>query len=545
MASITNRSAFTVTVPGYRGKDKNKYTRTFVYSKLKDAEAYMRALIEQGLTPDIAQAEDTFQVKVIRKGYRDQIKTFKSLAEAETFVKRIESEEEQGLFRNYTQAAKTTTADLIRKYMDEDCPSMKGGDNYIIILRAMLEDSSHELRKRIAQRKAEIKEFGKALTPLGANRQPMTSLEWLHLPLTQVTPTHIEDFIADRLEYVVGATVDRQIDLLSSIYNRARTGWRIHMDLSPLDGVKRPKYFNERDRRLKGDEELRLLEAARKEDQMASLEAHVEALAADEVAAARQLDTHYAVNKARKEAYECARRKAVEEGFPHIPRMEAFLLFQLATAARRSETLGLFWDRLDWDEKTAFIPTSKNGRPRKLSVRSDILALLQQLPRTSDLVFDISLKELLAAWKRICEAAGVEDLRIHDLRHEGISRAAESGKFPTVLDLQAFSGHRDIRSLSRYTHLCAGAITAKLEEAEKERQEKLGNKGRMRLKQSDLHWLGGNTATQTAPIEALAASLDEPESPAQATPMASEPVSADAGQFAIEAGNVIAVTFRR
>lgn len=313
MASITNRSAFTVTVPGYRGKDKNKYTRTFVYSKLKDAEAYMRALIEQGLTPDIAQAEDTFQVKVIRKGYRDQIKTFKSLAEAETFVKRIESEEEQGLFRNYTQAAKTTTADLIRKYMDEDCPSMKGGDNYIIILRAMLEDSSHELRKRIAQRKAEIKEFGKALTPLGANRQPMTSLEWLHLPLTQVTPAHIEDFIADRLEYVVGATVDRQIDLLSSIYNRARTGWRIHMDLSPLDGVKRPKYFNERDRRLKGDEELRLLEAARKEDQMASLEAHVEALAADEVAAARQLDTHYAVNKARKEAYECARRKAVEE----------------------------------------------------------------------------------------------------------------------------------------------------------------------------------------------------------------------------------------
>lgn len=37
MASITNRSAFTVTVPGYRGKDKNKYTRTFVYSKLKEA----------------------------------------------------------------------------------------------------------------------------------------------------------------------------------------------------------------------------------------------------------------------------------------------------------------------------------------------------------------------------------------------------------------------------------------------------------------------------------------------------------------------------
>ena len=424
MASITNRSAFTVTVPGYRGKDKNKYTRTFVYSKLKDAEAYMRALIEQGLTPDIAQSEDTFQVKVIRKGYRDQIKTFKSLAEAETFVKRIESEEEQGLFRNYTQAAKTTTADLIRKYMDEDCPSMKGGDNYIIILRAMLEDSSHELRKRVAQRKAEIKEFGKALTPLGANRQPMTSLEWLHLPLTQVTPATSKT--SSRTAWITWSaqrSTDKSTSCRPSTPGHGQAGastWTCRRSMESST----PKYFNERDRRLKGDEELRLLEAARKEDQMASMEAHVEALAADEVAAARKLDTHYAVNKARKEAYERARRKAVEEGFPHVPRMEVFLLFQLATAARRGETLGLFWDRLDWDEKTAFIPTSKNGRPRKLSVRSDILALLQQLPRTSDLVFDISLKELLAAWNRICEAAGVEDLRIHDLRHEGISRAA-------------------------------------------------------------------------------------------------------------------------
>jgi hypothetical protein len=197
--------------------------------------------------------------------------------------------------------------------MEEECPALKGGDNYIIILRAMLEDSSHELRKRIAQRKAEIKEYGKALTPLGANRQPMTSLEWLHLPVNQVKPEHIEDFIADRVEHVEGSTVDRQLDLLSSIYNRASKGWRIHMDLSPMDGVKRPKYFNERDRRLKGDEELRLLEAARKEDQMASLEAHVEILAADEVAAARKLGSNYAVNKARKEAYERAKRKAIEE----------------------------------------------------------------------------------------------------------------------------------------------------------------------------------------------------------------------------------------
>ena len=502
MASIINRSRYTVTVPNRARSQGKSLTRTFPYSKRADAEAYMNALIEQGLTPDITQGTDTFQVKIVRVGRKDLIETFHSLAEAEAFIRRVESEQHQGLFRDYTKAAHTTTAELIKRYMEEDCPGLKGGDNYIIILNAMLQDSTHELRQRIAQRKAEIKEFGRALTPLGANRQPMTSLEWLQLPLTEVTPSHIEDFIADRMEYVAGATVDRQIDILSSIYTRARTGWRIHMDFSPLDGVKRPKYFNERDRRLKGDEEPRLLEAARKEDQMLSLEAHVEALAADEVAAARQLGTHYAVNQARKAAYDKARQRAITEGFPITPLMETFVQFQLATAARRGESLGLFWDRIDWEERTAFIPTTKNGRPRKLSVRSDILALLKRLPRSSDLVFDVGLKELQASWKRICEAAGIEDLRVHDLRHEAISRAAESGKFPTVLDLQAFSGHKEIRSLTRYTHLCAGAITRKLEEAEAARKEQLGNKGRLRLKQSDLHWLGSSACELNANVQA-------------------------------------------
>ncbi len=270
----------------------------------------------------------------------------------------------------------------------------------------------------------------------------MTSLEWLNLPLTEVMPEDIEAFIQDRLDFVEASTVNRQIQLLSAVYNRQLTKQRIHLEHLPLDGVKRPKFFNERDRRLVGEEEFRLLEAARREDQMLSLEARVAELAEQKVQAARQLETHYAINKDRKAAYEQAREQAIAQGFPHIPMMETFVIFQLGTAARRSETLGLFWDQVDWHGRQAKMPTSKNGRPRKLALRTDVMGLLQQLPRTSDLVFDIGLKTLLKAWRRICEAAGIEDLRIHDLRHEGISRVAESGKFPTILDLQAFSGHR-------------------------------------------------------------------------------------------------------
>lgn len=109
------------------------------------------------------------------------------------------------------------------------------------------------------------------------------------------------------------------------------------------------------------------------------------------------------------------------------------------------------------------------------------------MPRTSDRVFDLGIKALANAWRKMCDSSGIEDFRIHDLRHEAISRAAESGVFATVLDLQAFSGHRDLRSLTRYTHLQASAIAKKLESAEAARLA--AHKGRLRLKSSEMNLL--------------------------------------------------------
>jgi integrase len=501
MADIVNRSPFRVAVQNRANTNQHApAAKQFPYKLKQDAVDYAAALVAMGHEPSITQLETSFQVRIRQKGRPATVQSFTSFHEADQYVSKLESDQKVGLFRDYTEGAQTTTAQLIERYIAEECPGLKGGDNYIIILKAMLEDSQNVLRQRIEQRKCEMRELGKVVTPLGANRKPMSCLEWLHLPLTQVRPAHFHDFIADRLEDVAASTVDRQIDLLSRIYTVAQEQWRIHLDTSPMMGVKRPKFFNERDRRLVGDEEFRLLEAARKEDQLRSFEMHVEELAEADVAAARQLGTHYAVNEARKTAYERARRLALEKGFPHVPMFEAILKFQLATAARRGEMLSLFWTQIDWEMQLAKLPTSKNGRPRNLALRRDILELLTKLPRRSELVFDIGVKELSKAWTRICDAAGAADLHFHDLRHEGISRAAESGRFPTVLDLQAYSGHREIRSLTRYTHLSTTAIAKKLEVAEAERQEQIGHKGRMRLKTSELHWLGGAAATSTTAL---------------------------------------------
>ena len=52
------------------------------------------------------------------------------------------------------------------------------------------------------------------------------------------------------------------------------------------------------------------------------------------------------------------------------------------------------------------------------------------------------------------------ELRIHDLRHEAISRLFEKGL--SVAEVALISGHRDVRQLFRYTHLRAEDLVSKI-----------------------------------------------------------------------------------
>jgi integrase len=153
------------------------------------------------------------------------------------------------------------------------------------------------------------------------------------------------------------------------------------------------------------------------------------------------------------------------------------------TAARRGEALALVWDNVLIAERHAFFPETKNGRPRKVPLRLELIEALESLPRTDERVFPITTEQLRDAWARICERAGIQDLHVHDCRHEAISRIAESGKF-TLVDLQAISGHRDTRMLLRYAHLCVRQLAERLDEvfAAKDRSN---HKGRRRLVKGD------------------------------------------------------------
>jgi len=135
-------------------------------------------------------------------------------------------------------------------------------------------------------------------------------------------------------------------------------------------------------------------------------------------------------------------RPLAEETAQVEPYLQVFYLFQVMTAARRGETMGMTWDRVDFEAKTAFLPETKNGRARKLALRQDLVELLQDLPRGTATVFAVGVDYLVGSWAKACAMAGISDLHIHDARHEALSRLAESGRF-TLPELQVFSGHRD------------------------------------------------------------------------------------------------------
>lgn len=265
------------------------------------------------------------------------------------------------------------------------------------------------------------------------------------------------------------ATIDREIDLFARVFARAQREWNYELHKSPTLGIERPQCNNERDRRLRDNEEELLVVQARREDTRIAVEYCIEALLRDEFS-----KTEFSSLSAQKEVF-VARRKfwrpvaerlvehEREQGRLPVPWVETFLQFQLSTAARRGEATGLLWRHVDLGEHTAFLPGATNSRSRKLPLRTELTELLARLPRLNEQVFHFGGQQLDTLWKRILKATGIEDLHIRDLRHEGISRVAETGAF-TLLDLAAFSGHRELRMLQRHTPLCSKRMAHKLDE---------------------------------------------------------------------------------
>jgi len=135
------------------------------------------------------------------------------------------------------------------------------------------------------------------------------------------------------------------------------------------------------------------------------------------------------------------------------------VLIAITTGSRLGEILSLEWNHIDFDNSLALLKTTKNGRPRSISLSKAVLVELRKLQvnrnPAKSLVFASKTAfgsvDIKKAWQQALKKADIPHCRFHDLRHTFATMAASQGA--SNLELATAMGHRTLEMLQRYTHL--------------------------------------------------------------------------------------------
>lgn len=211
------------------------------------------------------------------------------------------------------------------------------------------------------------------------------------------------DYRDERLKQVGPSTVRLELALLSHLYTIAIKEWSWPLE-HELSKVRKPRPPRGRERRLEDDEEQRLLDAIKQ---------------------------------------------------PSRWRCNVWLLacVQLAieTGMRAGEMLDLEWSNVHINRSFVRVIDTKNGESRTVPLTAKAVDILRGLPRVQGGrrvirgFYDVSALD--AAFAIACRDAGIENMRIHDLRHEAASRMAPH---MNAQDLAKVMGWKTLQMAMRY-----------------------------------------------------------------------------------------------
>ena len=208
------------------------------------------------------------------------------------------------------------------------------------------------------------------------------------------------------------ATVKKFLEVLSSLFNTAISEWGYESLGNPVRQVKKPIVRNGRTRRLDATEEYALLDAASEH----------------------------------------------RGGW-----LMSVIILAIETAMRRGEVAALRIEDINLEKRIATLHETKNGDSRLVPLSSRAIQAIKVLinKRVSGRLVGVNADAITGAFHTAVKRAGLTNLRVHDLRHEGVSRLFERGLNP--LEVAAISGHKTLSMLQRYTHLKAVDLVKKLE----------------------------------------------------------------------------------
>ncbi|MHC2017712.1 tyrosine-type recombinase/integrase [Methylobacterium sp. CM6247] len=146
------------------------------------------------------------------------------------------------------------------------------------------------------------------------------------------------------------------------------------------------------------------------------------------------------------------------------PHPIAAIRLLLLTGARLGEILTLRWDYVDRERGCLALPDSKTGA-KEIHLNEAALAVLDAVPRDLDNPYVIigqrsgaHLVNLEKPWQRVRARAGLDEVRLHDLRHSFASIGAGAGLGLPMIG--ALLGHTQAATTARYAHLAVDPLRA-------------------------------------------------------------------------------------
>jgi len=173
-----------------------------------------------------------WQARIRKKGFPQQVKTFRGKAEAQAWAKQVEAEMERGTWLDRTESESTTLYEALDRYQKE------------VAIRS--KDEGYRQAGYIRQWKQR---------------------KIARIALARIRSKDIADAIAEmEAEGKSANTIRLHLAVISRLFSVAQTEWGMEALANPVQIAKarRPKLPQGRDRRLVDDEEARLLAACAK-----------------------------------------------------------------------------------------------------------------------------------------------------------------------------------------------------------------------------------------------------------------------------------------
>lgn len=223
----------------------------------------------------------------------------------------------------------------------------------------------------------------------------------------EITPGDIVSYREKRESKVSPATVNRELALLRSMFNRAIEWEDYGIERNPVKKVKFLSVKKSRERILSIAEMKRLIKTA------------------------KEGDSKY---------------------------LYLFLVIGINTGMRKMEVLSLEWKDVDMKKRTIRVrrEKSKSGKERIIPMNEVIAAELEKLKRKGLYVFynpktRTYIRNIKTTFWKTCKDAGISNFTVHDLRHTAASLLVNDCGIDLVTASKIL-GHSDIQMTVRYIH---------------------------------------------------------------------------------------------